>query len=123
MSAAQHQEWEKCPDGVLSRLPEAIDDRERRRFLTFIGCGSASLIMVSLIGGTVAQTMMQEKGPYSCRKTRELVELYVASRLNQQQRSLVLAHLSVCSHCASFYAAFESKQKNGCQTAPPPCGQ
>ena len=114
MCAAQEREsqepdWDLCPKGALSKIPDTIDDLERRRFLTFVGTGSLSLVMASLLGGTLFSRFAGAESPYGCKETRALVAKFVQAQLTETQFGLVIAHLEVCGQCFQYYRAHGAK--------------
>lgn len=117
----QQDSWQRCPQGVVTKMADRLRGQHRRQALAKIGAGCASGAL--LLMGYVAATEMMSGGgveEITCNKAASLFTLYHDGRLEPAARERVESHLQRCPNCREQYRQMYPNEADHVKS--PSCG-
>ncbi len=106
----EHDRWESCPPGTLTRTVHEIRRRHLGRRRVKIAGLTSSFVVLLFVVVIIAQQFGRTPlntipimGPISCATLRSLLPAYIAQELKPGVMGQVETHLDKCPHCREQY--------------------
>ncbi len=102
-----HDSWDACPPGELTRMVRRIDIRRRREALKRMGGVAAAVVVVGLGGYAATEWLGGPReyhyGGIACSEVMRRMPDYMASRLPADLMRRIGVHLEKCPNCGPRY--------------------